>query len=150
MFVRMSLLFIIMSATAGQSEQLEERARELDGKVMAPCCWTQPVSHHYSPVADEIRQRTRQMLAEGKSGEEILDYYVSVYGERILASPRPRGFNLLAWVLPWVLFLAGAVFLVTLLRYWIRKPAVAAGTPQDSQVDESLRIRVDQELKDFE
>ena len=151
MFIRTGFLLAILLAAPGQSQTLEETARELDGKVMAPCCWSQPVSHHYSQVADEIRLRTRQMLAEGKSEQEILDYYVSVYGERILASPRPRGFNLLAWVLPAFSFVAGAVFLGLVLRRWIHsKPATAERVSAGTELDERLRVRVDEELKNFE
>jgi cytochrome c-type biogenesis protein CcmH len=91
------------------------------------------------------------MLADGKSEQEILDYYVSLYGERILTSPLPRGFTLLVWILPWLLFVAGTAFLVLLLRYWMRaKPATAEAGSPGRPLDESLRIRIDQEVRDLE
>jgi cytochrome c-type biogenesis protein CcmH len=118
---------------------------------MAPCCWSGLVSQHDSQVAREIRQQTRQMLAAGKSEQEILEYYVSLYGERILASPRPRGFNLLVWILPWLLLIAGVAFLVFLLRYWMRrKPALAGAGSPGRPLEESIQARIDQELRDLE
>jgi cytochrome c-type biogenesis protein CcmH len=151
MLIQTSLMLAILAAIPVQGATLEEMAREIDGKVMAPCCWSQPVSQHYSQAADDIRRATRQMLAAGKSEQEILDYYVSVYGERILASPRARGFTLLVWILPWLFFIAGFVFLVFLLRSWTRKkPAMAAVSSAAVRLDENLRVRMEQEMKDFE
>lgn len=149
MFVRIALLFMLTIANLAWSQTIEEKARKIDGELMAPCCWSQPVSQHYSQAADEIRSGVRQMLAAGKSEQEILDYYVSIHGERILASPRARGFNLLAWVMPVVLSLAGVSLLILILRNWVRKKPAPADVPE-MQLDERYRARMDQELKDFE
>ena len=47
------------------------------------------------------------MVAEGKSREAILDYYVARYGERILAAPRARGINVLAYIAPFMALVLG-------------------------------------------
>jgi cytochrome c-type biogenesis protein CcmH len=151
MSVGKALLLALMLATPVWGQTLEEKAREIEGKLMAPCCWSSPVSQHYSQAAEDIRRGVRGMLASGKSEQEILDYYVSVYGERILASPRPRGFNLLAWVLPAIFFIAGVLFLAFLLRRWTRqKPPLASEGSPELQLDERCRIRLEEELRDFE
>jgi len=146
-----TVLMLTIMITAPRGQAIEERAREIDGKLMAPCCWSQPVAQHYSQAADEIRRGVREMLAAGKSEREILDHYVSVHGERILASPRARGFNLLAWVMPAVFFLAGVVLLALILRNWVRRNVVRAPVGStETQVDDRYRVRIDQELKDFD
>lgn len=151
MSVGRALLLGLMLAIPAWGQTLEEKAREIDGKLMAPCCWSSPVSQHYSQAAEDIRRGVRGMLASGKSEQEILDHYVSIYGERILASPRPRGFNLLAWVLPVIFFVAGIVFLALLLRRWTRqKPGFAAADSPDVPLDERFQIRLEEELKNFE
>jgi len=151
MFLQIGWLLAVMVAAA-QNQTLEASARAIDGKVMAPCCWSGTVAQHSSQVAEEMRRQTRAMLAAGKSEREILDYYVSVYGERILASPRPRGFNLLVWILPWVFLISGAVYLVTLLRKWTRNnPVIAeAGLPAAPLLDDRTRIRIERELKNID
>ena len=100
---------------------LELRARAIEEKVIAPCCWKQPVSQHYSEAATTIRRQIREMLSAGKSEEQILDFYVAEYGERVLASPRARGFNILAYVLPWAGLAAGIAVLVLALRRWLSR-----------------------------
>jgi cytochrome c-type biogenesis protein CcmH len=145
------VVFLVLALTAfGQS--LEEQARDLEGKIIAPCCWSQPVSQHYSQAADEIRLEIRQMLAQGKSSQQILDYYVSKYGERILASPRPRGFNLLAYVLPYLslgLGMAGLVVFLKRLRGRARPAEAGPGVPV-SAPDSKYAERVERELRELE
>lgn len=148
MLITACLALTLQAALPADSTGIEERALAIDGKVMAPCCWSQPVAQHYSPTATEMRQRTRQMLSAGKSEQEVLDYYVSVYGERILASPRPRGFNLLAWILPGFMLVAGFAFLGLLLRHWTRKKPAA--DPSEPQMPEDMRRRVEQDLRESE
>jgi cytochrome c-type biogenesis protein CcmH/NrfF len=86
-----------LSALSARQEVL---AKQLEGKLIAPCCFSQTVADHYSDAAAHIKQQIRQFLAQGHTEEQILDSYVRVYGERILSEPRARGFNLLAYLAP--------------------------------------------------
>jgi cytochrome c-type biogenesis protein CcmH len=144
-------VFNVWTAASTVDKKLEERALAIEGKLMAPCCWSSTISQHYSEIADEIRRDIRTMLGAGKSEREVLDYYVSVYGERILASPSARGFNLLAWLLPGMFFLACAAFILWLLRRWTvsRSVQTTAGSP-GVPVDENYMRRMEKELKEFE
>ncbi len=134
-------------AALAAPQNTEETARELEAMLIAPCCWSQPVSQHYSEAADQIRREVREFLAAGKSKQEILDYYVSMYGERILASPRPRGFNLLAYVLPWVFLLTGTAIVVIFLKKQVRQlrekqPFDAVRGPLDEQYMRSVENEI--------
>jgi cytochrome c-type biogenesis protein CcmH/NrfF len=131
------------SLTAEKAREI----REIEDNLIAPCCWSQPVSQHYSEEAEQIRNGVSQMVAAGKSRDEILNYYVARYGERILATPRAKGFNVLAYVLPWAALLLGAWFLFILLRK-LRAPAPA---PQPSPLPDARYASViEKELKDLE
>jgi cytochrome c-type biogenesis protein CcmH len=119
----LGILWVAISFGADTS-QIDKKAREIEDNLIAPCCWTQPVSEHYSDVAEKIRKEVHEMVASGKSRDEILDYYVAQYGERILASPRAKGFNRLAYLLPWLALLLGAPLLIMLVKK-LRTPAPA-------------------------
>ena len=109
--IRTSLIPILLWALVSfgaENNQDAEKAREIEDDLIAPCCWSQPVSQHYSEAAEQIRREVRAMVAEGKSRNEILDYYVAKYGERILAAPRAKGFNSLAYILPWAALMVAA------------------------------------------
>ena len=75
-----------------------------------------------------MRAVIREMLAEGRTREEILDYFVDRYGSDILAAPPKSGASLLAWILPIVGVAAGlgALFLVIRAMTGRRQPAIAA------------------------
>ncbi|MEJ2083624.1 MAG: hypothetical protein P8Y94_16010, partial [Acidobacteriota bacterium] len=50
-----SWLFTLPLPGAQLSPQLESEAKEIETMLIAPCCWTQPVSEQYSAAADQIR-----------------------------------------------------------------------------------------------
>ncbi|HAQ07771.1 MAG TPA: hypothetical protein DCR24_09700 [Bacillus bacterium] len=63
---------------------------------------------------DEIAE----MMLNGKSKEEVIDYYVDNLGEQALQAPPQKGFNLTLWVLPFVILLLAAVLITVLLKKW--------------------------------
>jgi len=141
------LMLYAVTSVGAQGEQLDKTAREIEDTLIAPCCWSQPVSQHYSEVSEQIRKEVREMLAAGKSREEILDYYVSQYGERILATPRPRGFNVLAYVLPWGALILGVWLLFVILKK-LRSPVTE---PESTALpDERYTSIVEKEVKDLD
>jgi cytochrome c-type biogenesis protein CcmH len=120
------LLVWALCSFGAEDKSNAEKEREIEDNLIAPCCWSQPVSQHYSEAADEIRKEVHAMVAAGMSRDAIMDHYVAQYGERILAAPRPRGFNLLAYLLPWAALILGAWLLFHLLRK-LRSPAPSPG-----------------------
>jgi cytochrome c-type biogenesis protein CcmH len=142
-------LWLAVAAVAPQS--LEREAKQIEALLIAPCCWSQQVSVHQSPAADEIRQNIRRMLADGKTRQQILDAYVAEYGDRILAEPPARGFSRLFHVGPWLLLLASVGLVVVVIRR-LRVPAAAtAGAGQAGPVpNEAESERIDEELRNLE
>jgi cytochrome c-type biogenesis protein CcmH len=140
------VLMAIFSMSA-DNRQLEEKARKIEDNLIAPCCWSQPVSQHPSEVSDQIRQEVRSMLAAGKSRDEIFDYYIAKYGERILATPRAKGFNALAYIMPWAALALGAGFLITLIIRKLRSPAPALQTDLPPATDTRYAARIEKELR---
>jgi cytochrome c-type biogenesis protein CcmH len=138
---------LAVPSSGAQTAPVSEKEREIEDLLIAPCCWTQPVSQHYSEAAETIRKEVHEMVAAGKSRDEILDYYVSRYGERILATPRPRGFNALVYILPWVALIVGAWLLIILLKK-LRAPAPS---PAPSPLPDSrYASAVEKEMKELE
>jgi cytochrome c-type biogenesis protein CcmH/NrfF len=65
-----------------------ETIRGIESRFMAPCCWHENLAVHNSPVAAEMRAEVAALALNGASEEQIVDRFVSRYGERILAEPR--------------------------------------------------------------
>ena len=100
--------------TPPTDESLEREAQAIDRMIMCPVCPAETIDQAQVEISFQMRAVIREMLAEGKSREEILDYFVDRYGPDILAAPPKSGANLLAWILPIVGVAAGlgALYLV--------------------------------------
>ena len=87
------------------------------------------------------------MVAAGKSRDEILNHFVAQYGERVLVTPRAKGFNSLIYILPWAALLLGAWLLIVILKK-LRSPAAAPAPPP--LPDSRYTSAVEKEMKDLE
>jgi len=130
---------------------LEAEARQIETEVIAPCCWSQQVSVHQSPAADQMRADIRAMLADGRSHDQVLEAFVAEYGERILAVPPARGYKLSLYVLPVVLLVGSALVLGLLVRRMAGRGALApAGGPAPGDADDDYQDRLAEELRDLD
>lgn len=66
-------------------------AKELEGRLLAPCCWKQTLDVHASPKADELRAEIRKRIRAGESPEAVEADIVKRYTPKILAIPH-KGF----------------------------------------------------------
>ena len=78
----------------------EDEAQAIDQMLMCPVCPAESIDQAQVPLARQMRQRVREMLAEGATREEVLAYFADRYGQSVLASPPKSGFSLLAWTMP--------------------------------------------------
>lgn len=141
-------LGIIAGTTHALTPEKEAEARQIFKQLIAPCCWTTSVADHGSGAAPKIQAEIRTLLEEGRTRDEIIAHYVDIYGERILVEPPRRGFNLLAYWMPWVVLVAGIGAIILFAR---RARAPSAPQPSASaQGDASLdpyRKRVREEVR---
>ncbi len=128
---------------------LEREARALEAMLIAPCCYSQQVSVHQSGAADDVRKDVRLRLAAGETRQQILDAYVAQYGKRILAQPPAEGFDLALYVLPPLLLIGSAALVVTLVRRFSSRPAVAAADAPPI-ASAGYDARLDDELRDLD
>lgn len=60
-------------------------ASAIEGRLMAPCCWTQTIDIHDSEISLSMRHEIRRRLRNGESADAIQASFVQRYGPRILA-----------------------------------------------------------------
>jgi cytochrome c-type biogenesis protein CcmH len=146
--VAVALAALVLAAPAFANEQ-HPTLGEMEGEVMCPVCHT-TLDQSDSPIARRIEQYISARIAAGDTKSQIEAKLVAQFGPSILAEPSKHGFNLLAWVLPLVGIVAGAIAIALLAWRWSRRrPAglVAAGGPP---LDPELDRRVDEELARFD
>jgi len=112
-----------MAGAAGASStDVEDRVREIASELRCVVCQNLSVADSPSDLAKEMRNLVREQVELGKGRQEILDYFVSRYGEFVLLSPPKRGFNLLVWGLPFAAIAAGACGVYLAARRWTTRP----------------------------
>ena len=139
------------SSGSGRSLPYDEgEAQAIDRMLMCPVCPAVTIDQTQVALAQQMRQLVREMLAQGASRQQILDFFVERYGPGVLAAPPKTSFNLLAWILPPVGVVAalGALFLV--LRSMVGRPSqhVATEPPSPEQDLAPYLEVIDQELAD--
>jgi len=145
-------------AAAGELTPAQQQlAADIDGKLIAPCCWTQTVALHESQKAEEIKMQVRLLVAQGKPESEIIDVFVGQYGEQILAAPRAHGFNWLAYLLPFGAIIVGLGAISVLAGRWrgaqpkvVPVPASSSKPAVRDEREEDLRRRLDKDLARFD
>jgi cytochrome c-type biogenesis protein CcmH len=145
LFVGVAIALVLATAPAAWASEAHPTLAELEGEVMCPACHT-TLDQSSSPVARQIERFISRRIAAGDSKSEIKDRLADEYGPSILAAPPKEGFDLLAWLLPLVGILGGALVLAALAWRWsrAREPAPVA------RLDPVLERRVDEELARFE
>ncbi len=142
----------VSQADAVVDEGREKIAASVEELLIAPCCWRAPLSQHYSGTAERMKEDLRQMLANGRTQEEIIDHYKAMYGERILSSPPNAGFNRMAYLFTPLMFLVGGIMIFITLRRWRTgrlSRSDASGTA-DPGTDSRHRDRIDAELNAYD
>ena len=152
MYLLVSVVVLGLSALAwGQQWQ------DVAGDLMSPACPGRTLLNCTSSQAEQWRELIRQKLAKGESKEQIVQYFVDISGEAVLAAPPKKGFALTAWLLPLFVVLNGAFLIIALTRRWARRRVAdthslgsheAAVPPLPSSADPYLH-RLHRELKEF-
>jgi cytochrome c-type biogenesis protein CcmH len=103
-------------------------------------------------MTDEIALR----LTEGQSPEQIVGSFVARYGKAVLSAPPKRGFDLTAWITPFVALIAGLVVLYFIVRQLVeqgrrrREEALPEPNPElTAEERERFREELQKELKDY-
>lgn len=76
-----------------------------------------------------LRQEIREQIAKGLDQQAILAYFKNKYGEKILSSPTTTGFNLAAWIAPFLAVGIGAALVLLTLVRWQHGHAPTAAPP---------------------
>ncbi len=123
-------------AKPGAAKSMNDEERDaLEREIRCQCgctldvyiCRTTDFSCQVSPA---MHRDIMSLVEGGYSAQEILDSFVTTYGERALMAPRREGFNLTGYLMPFAALGVGAVALTTVLRRMSNKAGPAAVGPR--------------------
>lgn len=105
-----------VGAAAQGPEVTDDQVNQIAKGLYCPVCENVPLDTCPILACAQWRETIRRLLAEGRTEEEIRQYFVERYGARVLAVPPAAGLNWMVYVVPPATFLAGAALLWNVLR----------------------------------
>lgn len=87
--------------------RLEARAREISAGLRCPVCRNESIDESNAAVARDLRLMVRERLVAGDTDAEVVAAVVARFGEFILLKPDASGANLVLWLAPVGLLVAG-------------------------------------------
>ncbi len=143
--------YVTAVAQAQENEPTDNEVNEIAKGLYCPVCPNTPLDVCETQACQDWREEIKIQLMAGWTKEEIEDYFVEQYGERVLAEPERSGFTSMVWILPVVAVLLGSVVVVQALRSWkgraIEETVTAVTTPT---VNPSTLAEIEQELRHLE
>lgn len=117
----------------------EARVQRIGKELRCAVCQGVAIADSPASMARAQLEKVRELVAEGKSDEEIKAYFVERYGEWVLLRPKAEGMTLLVWVLPGLLLLFGFVIIFAQIRRAPAGAAQAAEAPETPAEDDYLK-----------
>jgi cytochrome c-type biogenesis protein CcmH len=119
-----ALVLVLTAMTAAAKEAvpeaadpaLEARMTRITSELRCLVCQNQTIADSTADLAADLRRETRELLKQGKSDQEIVDYMTARYGDFVLYRPPLRATTVLLWFGPALMLLVGAAVLVLILR----------------------------------
>jgi cytochrome c-type biogenesis protein CcmH len=150
---RLLQVALLAAAVIGLAGAGDDSARfsDLGHRMMCVCGCNQILlecNHVGCQYSDRMRGELMASLDRGDNDDLALQAFVQKYGTTVLAAPTNKGFNRVAWIIPYVVLLLGLAMTMAIVRLWRGRQTapVIVGRPGDAALD-SYRHQAQQETE---
>ncbi|MCO7189976.1 MULTISPECIES: cytochrome c-type biogenesis protein [Pseudoalteromonas] len=113
-----------------KNAEREQTFKELVQELRCPKCQNQNIADSDAVVAKDLRDRVLDMVQEGKSKQEVIDFMIDRYGYFVHYQPPVTPATIVLWVMPVVILVLGFGFIVFRQKKAARKQS---WSPEDEQ-----------------
>lgn len=110
------------AALAAQDPVLEARMVRITSELRCLVCQNQTIADSHAGLAVDLRNQVLELLRQGQTDQQILDYMTARYGDFVLYRPPVKGSTMLLWFGPGLLLVLGLGALYLSLRRRSRLP----------------------------
>lgn len=121
-------------------------ASEVENNLMCTCGCSMALSSCECGTADKMRAKIQLMINQGKDKNQIIASFVNLYGEKVLSAPTKEGFNLTAWIIPFLVIGIVGLILYKSMKRWSGKnppPNVKESRKLNQEYGEKLKKELD-------
>lgn len=101
---------------AALSAEQQTRYHRLTNELRCLVCQNQSIAESNAPLANDLKDRVRQQIREGRSDEAIRNYMRERYGDFVLYKPPFNAVTAALWISPLLLLGIGALWLALRMR----------------------------------
>ncbi|HLC02934.1 MAG TPA: cytochrome c-type biogenesis protein [Anaerolineales bacterium] len=136
----LTILVSLLGAAAVQAQEggdpypTDNDVNRVAKNLYCPVCPNTPLDVCETKACQDWRAQIKDQLAAGWSEEQVVDYFVAQYGERVLAEPQRKGFTSLVWLLPAIAVALGLVVVWQVVAGWRAARAIEPSS-QAEEID---------------
>ena len=119
-------------------------------KLYCPVCPNTPLDVCETKACEDWRAQIRDQLSEGWSEQQIMDYFVAQYGERVLAEPQRKGFTSVVWFLPSTAVLIGIGIVYEILKSWRKQKTPTTAVSSPPEISKELLEKIEREIRELD
>jgi cytochrome c-type biogenesis protein CcmH/NrfF len=143
---------IAILAVAFMGADVDARFNKLGHQLMCMCGCNQVLlecNHVGCAYSERMRNELTASLERGDNDSLALQSFVQKYGNTVLSAPTSSGFNVVAWIMPFAVFVLASAMTVWLVRLWKSRPVAQPVAHPNLGSDEldALRKKARQETE---
>ena len=142
-------LLALGAATTATAATPKTTLNAVESEVMCVSCGV-PLGIADSPQATAERNDIMDLIAQGKTKDQIKAELVNTYGNRVLASPKSSGFGLAAYLVPIAIVLIAIVAGLFFVPKWRRARTDTALAPAGPSLSDADSARLEEDLARYD
>jgi len=91
--------------------EMEKIVNEISAELRCLVCQNQTIADSHAALAVDLKNQVREMVKEGKTRDDVVDYMVQRYGDFVRYRPPMKPETYLLWIGPFLLLAGGLLIL---------------------------------------
>ena len=144
------LLMVVLPVIAKEAvpmssdPELEKKVNEIAAELRCLVCQNQTIADSHAELAVDLKNQVREMVRQGKTRDDVVDYMVQRYGDFVRYRPPVKPTTYLLWVGPFLLLIGGFILLIMNLK---KRRALVTDTPLSEEEHQKLESLLHSENK---
>jgi cytochrome c-type biogenesis protein CcmH len=144
------LFFMGISLYAQESTAIritEDDVDDVASHMYCPVCENEPLDACYNTTCIQWKNEIRRRLEAGQSKEEIINFFVTTYGEHVVGVPQNLILRILSYIAPIVGVLIALVIAFMTFQHWQKDaPKTQTTTTNPNTDDNSYRSQIERDV----
>jgi cytochrome c-type biogenesis protein CcmH len=116
----------------------EQRYKDLVGELRCLVCQNETLLGSNAELAQDLRNEVYQLMAQGQTDAQIIDFLVDRYGNFVLYNPPVMPSTFILWFGPFVLLFIAAFFLYRSIRGRAREAEAKLTEEEQQRIEQVL------------